>query len=129
MNVERQFHHRHLLLHAIFWHSNLVKFGLQSLDRLLEALGSSPSTQAGYDHVGAFQDIVGADLDNQVAVAKALFQTYLTDATNTWNDPLIIAQHGSVVIKGNQAALKGFATNIGKYIAYDELEMLASGGS
>jgi len=35
----------------------------------------------------------------------------------------------SVVVKANQATLKGFATNIGKYIAYDGLEMLAGGGS
>lgn len=84
----------------------------------------NPGAQAGYDYVGAFQDIVSADLDNQVAVAKALFQTYLTDATNTWNDPIMIATHGSVVVKANQAALKDFATNIGKYIAYDKLGML-----
>jgi len=45
-----------------------------------------PGAQAGYGYAGAFRDIVSADLDNQVAIAKVLCQTYLTDATNTWND-------------------------------------------
>lgn len=82
MNVETQLRQRHLLLHAILWHGELVRFGLQSLDRLLEALGSSPGTQAGYDHVGAFQDIVSADLDKQVAVAKA-WVTHWTSRSTT----------------------------------------------
>jgi hypothetical protein len=84
----------------------------------------NPGAQAGYDYVGAFQDIVSADLDNQVAIAKALFQTYLTDATNTWNDPLVISAHANAVVQANQDALKDFATNIGKYIAFDKVGML-----
>lgn len=116
--------HGHLLLHAVFWYSHLVQLGLQSSHCLWKLWAKNPGAQAGYDYVGAFQDIVSADLDNQIAVAKALFQTYLTDATNTWNDSLVIAQHGSAVVKANQAALKDFATNIGKYIAYDKLGML-----
>jgi len=91
MNVGTQPRHRRLLLHAVFWHGNLVKFGLQSPCCVLEALAQA-SGRASYDHVSASQDIVSADLDNQVAVAKALFQTYLTDATNIWNNPLAIAQ-------------------------------------
>jgi hypothetical protein len=85
---------------------------------------ASSGAQLGYDYVGAFQDIVSADLDNQVNTAKQLFLVYLKDATDIWSDPATISSYASTIVTKNQDALKDFAANVGSYIAYDKLGMI-----
>ncbi|MCJ1395962.1 hypothetical protein MMC18_008848 [Xylographa bjoerkii] len=90
-----------------------------------QVFAKHPNAQNGYDYVGAFKQIVNADLNNQVSVAKALFSVYLKDATSTWNDPATTANYATSVVTANQAALKDFATNIAKYVAYNTAGMTA----
>ncbi|KAJ5735165.1 glycoside hydrolase family 18 protein [Penicillium malachiteum] len=84
-----------------------------------------PLAQAGYDYVGAFKEIINADIDHQVATALALFKTYTNEAITTWNDPTTIASYGAVVALANQAALADFLANAAVYIAMDKATMLA----
>ena len=90
-----------------------------------QTFSKHPNAQAGYDYVGAYKQIVSADLDIQVTTAKALFNVFLKDATKIWNDPATTANYASAVVKANQATLADFATNVAKYIALDKLGMLA----
>ena len=90
-----------------------------------QAFAKHPSAQTGYDYVGAFKEIVGADLDNQVQVAQTLFKVFLKEATTIWNDPATTANYASSVVSANQAALKDFAANLAKYLAFDKSGMIA----
>ena len=89
-----------------------------------KAWAASPGAQTGYDYVGAFKDIVSADLDNQIKVATTLFKVLLKDATTTWIDPATTAKYAATVVTANQAALADFAKNLATYISYDKLGML-----
>lgn len=97
----------------------------KALILILQAFAKVPNAQAGYDYVGAFKEIVNADLNYQIEIAQATFKIFLKDATDTWNDPALIAKTAKVVVKANQAALKDFATNLATYIAYDKSGMTA----
>ena len=90
-----------------------------------QAFAKHPNAQTGYDYVGAFKQIVSADLDNQVAVAQTFFKVFLKEATTTWNDPATTANYASSVVTANQAALKDFAAKLTTYIAYDKTGMTA----
>ncbi|KAJ6020330.1 glycoside hydrolase family 18 protein [Penicillium canescens] len=84
-----------------------------------------PSAQAGYDYVGAFKQIVSADIDQQVSTALALFKTYTNQAITTWNDPTTIAMYTPVIVTANQDALADLKKNAATYVAMDKLTMLA----
>ena len=90
-----------------------------------QAFANHPNAQTGYDYVGAFKQIVGADLDNQVTAAQTLFKFFLKDATTIWNNPATTANYASSVVLANQKALKDFAANLAKYLAYDKSGMTA----
>ncbi|KZF20249.1 glycoside hydrolase family 18 protein [Xylona heveae TC161] len=95
----------------------------KSLVSFWSLFSSHPSAQAGYDYVGAFKQIVSADIDNQVSTATTLFKTYLQDAISIWNDPSITGVHPASVVTENQDALADFLKNIGTYISLDKLTM------
>ena len=84
-----------------------------------------PNAQSGYDYVGAFKQIVSADLDNQVTIAQNLFKIFLKDATTIWNDPANTANYASSVVSANQAALKDFVAKLTTYLSYDKTGMMA----
>ncbi len=84
-----------------------------------------PNAQTGYDYVGAFKQIVGADIDYQVTTAQSLFKIFLKDATTIWNDPTTTVNYASSVVSANQAALKDFAAKLTTYLSYDKTGMMA----
>ena len=90
-----------------------------------QAFSQHPSAQPGHDYVGAFKQIVGADLDTQVATAQKLFKIFLQDATTIWNNPATTANYASSVVKANQDALKDFAAQLTTYLSYDKTNMMA----
>ena len=97
----------------------------RSLILFWQAFAQHPNAQPGYDYVGAFKQIVGADLDNQVTVAQTLFKMFLKEATTLWNDPATTANYASSVVLANQKTLKDFAANLATYLAYDKTAMMA----
>ncbi|KKK25249.1 hypothetical protein ARAM_003184 [Aspergillus rambellii] len=84
-----------------------------------------PNAQAGYDYVGAFKDLVSADLDLQVSTALAQFKVLAVVAQNTWASKGLSKLYTAVVIKENQDAVADFIKQAATYISYDKTNMLA----
>ncbi|QIW94573.1 hypothetical protein AMS68_000091 [Peltaster fructicola] len=92
---------------------------------VFNAFAKTPGAQAGYDYSGAFKEIASADIDYQVATAKAYFQTLLTATTKVWNSAAVKAAYNAAVVKENQDALAAITANLNTYISLPKASMLA----
>lgn len=113
-------------------------------DNIRKLFAKHPNAQASYEPLGAFKDLISADLDLQVSTALSQFKALVAIAQKTWASTASkyvpfpsygipdMAYYGvvkklytAVVIKENQDAIADFIHNVATYISYDKTGMLA----
>ncbi|EAW11970.1 uncharacterized protein ACLA_007290 [Aspergillus clavatus NRRL 1] len=94
-------------------------------DNIRKLFAKHPNAQASYEPLGAFKDLISADLDLQVSTALSQFKALVAIAQKTWASTAMKKLYTAVVIKENQDAIADFIHNVATYISYDKTGMLA----